>query len=248
MLVETYGVPAEKIVGLAHAVLKIRILVGQMGVGIFDRLAGYGVVGYPLFEASAILGVKRHPLVVQLGVNFNEFFAEAPERLTTVGYAGSMSLQSTDGIELKRGALAEEAAREAGLSFKVAGSTGQQIPFHDMPAFYKWVDALLVSSVTEGAGLPAREAAAAGRLVISTPMGDFPLRMSEGLGIVAPIESHKYKKFVVEALRHYKENPVAFRDACRKAQDAARQLDWPNVIGDWADLIETAKLKCPQPD
>ena len=240
-LVEVYGVPTAKILGLSHHALDIRVLIDQMGVEIFERLAGYGVVGYQLYDASVIFGVRRHPLVVHLGVNFDELCTDIPERLETLGYAGSFSQQSLDGIELKRGALAEKAAREAGLDFKVAGSTADQISFHDMPAFYKSVDAVLVSSVTEGAGLPAREGAAAGRLVISTPVGDFPLRASQGLGIVAPIESHKYKKFVTATLKYYKDNPTAFADICRKTQDAARQLDWQYMIGDWMELIESAK-------
>lgn len=239
-LVEVYGVPADKLIGLSHHALDIRILIGQMGVDVFERLAGYGVVGYQLFDASAVFGVKRHPLVVHLGVNFDEFRADIPERLATVGYAGSFSHKTIDGIEIKRGELAEAAAHEAGLAFKVAGSTADQVSFHDMPGFYKSVDVVLVSSVTEGAGLPVREGAAAGRLVISTPVGDFPLRAAQGIGIIAPIESDKYRNFVAATLKHYKDNPAAFVEMCRKTQDAARQLDWPNMIGDWVELIETA--------
>ena len=164
-----------------------------------------------------------------------------PERLATVGYAGSYSHKTADGIEIKRGDIAEAAAREAGLEFKVAGWTGGQISFHDMPDFYKSVDAVLISSVSEGAQMPVKEGAAAGRLVISTPVGDFPLRASQALGIVAPIESHKYRKFVADTLRYYKDNPALFTERCRNIQDAARQLDWPNVIGDWIELIETVK-------
>jgi hypothetical protein len=36
-------------------------------------------------------------------------------------------------------------------------------------------------------------------------------------------------------------NPAAFIERCRNIQSAARQLDWPNVIGDWVEQIETAK-------
>ena len=242
-LIEVYSVPPGKVLGLSHHALDIRILIDQMGVEIFDRLAGYGVVGYQLFDASVIFGIKTHPMVVHLGVDFDELCVEIPERLTTVGYAGSFSQQSADGIELKRGALAEEAAREAGLEFKVAGSTANQISFHDMPTFYKSVDAVLVSSVTEGAGLPAREGAAAGRLVISTPVGDFPLLASKGIGIITPIEAAKYKDFVAATLKHYKESPTELVQTCRKAQDAARQLDWEFMIDHWIELIETAKLQ-----
>jgi glycosyltransferase involved in cell wall biosynthesis len=240
-LLEIYRVPAEKVIGLSHHEMDIQILIDQMGKEVFERLAGYGVVGYQLFDASVILGVPRHPLVVQLGVDCEEFRAEIPERLVTVGYAGSYSHKTREGLEWKRGEIAEAAAREAGLEFKIAGSTANQISFHDMPDFYKSVDAVLVSSVSEGAQLPIREGAAAGRLVISTPVGDFPLRAAQGTGIVAPIESHKYQKFVTATLKYYKENPPAFVEMCRKIQNAARQLDWPNMIGDWVELIETAK-------
>jgi glycosyltransferase involved in cell wall biosynthesis len=241
ILADIYGVPYEQIIAVSHHEMDIRILSEQKGIEIFDRFAGYGVVSYQLFDASAIFGIRRHPLVVQLGVNFDEFCVEIPERLATVGYAGSFSHKTIDGIEIKRGELAEAAAREAGLAFKVAGSTADQISFHDMPEFYKSVDAILITSVSEGAQLPVKEGAAAGRLVISTPVGDFPLRASQGVGIVAPIESHKYKNFVTASLKHFKENPAAFAEICRKTQDAARKLDWQYVIDDWVELIETAK-------
>jgi glycosyltransferase involved in cell wall biosynthesis len=241
ILVDVYAVPYDRIIALSHHELDIRALIDQKGIEVFEKFAGYGVVSYQLYDASAIFGVTRHPLVVQLGVNFDEFYAELPERLATVGYAGSYSHKTIDGIEIKRGDIAEAAVREAGLAFKVAGWTGDQISFHDMPDFYKSVDAVLIASVTEGAQMPVKEGAAAGRLVISTPVGDFPLRASQGVGIVAPIEGHKYLKFVADTLKSYKENPAAFTEICRKTQDAARQLDWPYMIDDWVELIETAK-------
>lgn len=240
-LVDAYRVPEQQIIALSHHEMDMRILIDQKGVEIFDKFASYGVVGYQLFDASAIFGIIKPPLVARLGVNFAEFYAEIPDRLATVGLASSYSQKTIDGVEIKRGAIAEAAATEAGLEFRVAGSTADQVSFHDMPTFYNSVDAVLVSSVTEGAGLPAREGAAAGRLVISTPVGDFPLQASLGLGIVAPIEGHKYKKFVADILRYYKDNPSAFCEMCRRAQDAARQLDWQYMIGDWLELIETAK-------
>ena len=241
ILVDVYAVPYDRIIALSHHEMDIRALIDQKGIEVFEKFAGYGVVSYQLFDASVIFGVPRYPLVVQLGVNFDEFFTEIPERLTTVGYTGSYSHKTIDGIEIKRGEIAEAAAREAGLTFKVAGWTGDQISFHDMPEFYKSVDAVLISSVTEGAQMPVKEGAAAGRLVISTPVGDFPLRASQGIGIVAPIESHKYKKFVADTLNYYRENPAVFVEICRKTQDAARGLDWSNMIDDWVELIETAK-------
>ncbi|HKF63552.1 MAG TPA: glycosyltransferase [Dongiaceae bacterium] len=145
------------------------------------------------------------------------------------------------GVEVKRGELAEACAREAGLDFKIAGSTGDQISFHDMPAFYRSVDALLMTSITEGDPYPVREAAAAGRLVIGTPVGHFPARANDGAGIIAPIEAEKFKAFTVAALRYYKDNPAAYVEKCREIQAAARKLDWQYAISDWIELLESAQ-------
>ncbi len=174
------------------------------------------------------------------GVNFSEFYSDISDRLTTVGYGSSMSAK-TYGIEWKRGTLAEAAAREAGLAFKVAGSTGNQTSFHDMPDFYRSVDALVTSSISEAAQLPVMEAAAAGRLVIGTPVGHFPLKAYQGGGIIAPIEAEKFKAFTAATLRYYKENPAAYIDKCRAIQEAARKFDWQYSIDEWVELIETAK-------
>jgi len=146
----------------------------------------------------------------------------------------------TYGIEWKRGELAEAAAREAGLEFRVAGSTGNQISFHDMPEFYRSVDAVLTSSISEAAQHPVIEAAAAGRLVIGTPVGHFPRKAYEGGGILAPVEAGKFKAFTVETLRYYKDNPAAYRDKCHAIQEAARKFDWKYTIDDWVELIEAA--------
>lgn len=240
ILVDDYRVPYDKIIALSHHEFDMRMLIEQRGIEIFEKFANYGVVSEYLYSASLIRGVPRIPMVSSLGINFSDFYAEIPERLETVGYAGSMSVK-TFGVEWKRGELAEACARDADLAFKVAGWTGNQISFHDMPDFYRTVDAVLVTSINEGAGLPVLEAAAAGRLVIGTPVGHFPLKAYQGGGILAPIESEKFKAFTSAALRYYKENPAAFVDKCRSIQEAARQFDWQYTIGEWIELIEAAE-------
>ena len=239
-LVDVYGVPYGKVIALSHHEFDMRMLIEQKGIEVFDKFASYGVVSEFLYSASIRLGVQRIPMVTSLGVNFAEFYAEVPERLATVGYAGSMST-ITYGIEWKRGDLAEAATRDAELGFNVAGWTGNQITFHDMPEFYRSVDAILMSSISEGAGLPVMEAAAAGRLVIGTPVGHFPLKAYQGGGIIAPIEAEKFKNFTSATLRYYKENPTAYVDKCRTIQEAARKFDWQYTIGEWTELIEGAK-------
>lgn len=240
-LVGAYGIPYEKIIAISHHEFDIRMLSEQKGSDVFEKFANYGVVSEYVYCASMMRGVSRAPMVASLGINYDEFYSNVPERLTTVGYASSMSVK-TYGVEWKRGDLAEAATLDAGLAFKVAGSTGNQTSFHDMPSFYKSVDAVVTSSISEAAQLPVMEAAAAGRLVIGTPVGHFPLKAYQGGGIVAPVEPDKFKSFTTATLRHYKDNSAAFVDKCCSIQEAARKFDWKYSILEWVDLIESARL------
>ncbi len=150
---------------------------------------------------------------------------------------------TTYGVEWKRGRLAEAAAQQAGLAFKVAGSTAEQRSFHDMPEFYRSVDAILMSSVSEAAPIPVLEAAAAGRLFIGTPVGHFPLKAYHGWQDPrADRRADKFTAFAAETLRYYANHPAEF---CRKCwmikSEAASQFDWAHSIGEWADLIGRAR-------
>ncbi|HEX7200836.1 MAG TPA: hypothetical protein VF213_15230, partial [Dongiaceae bacterium] len=239
-LTDRWRVPYEKIIAVSHHEMDIRMLIEQKGMEVFDRFAAYGVVSYFVYCASLMRGVTRAPKIASVGITYDDFHAEIPERLATVGYASSMSVK-TYGVEWKRGELAEAAAHQAGLAFRKAGSTGNQISFHDMPDFYRTVDAILTSSISEAAQLPVMEGAAAGRLVIGTPVGHFPLKAYQGGGIIAPVEAEKFTAFAAETLRYYKENPAAYVEKCRAIQEAARQFDWQNVIGEWVEMIEEAR-------
>src|SRR5581483_6277305 len=126
-------------------------------------------------------------------------------------------------------------AESAGLRFSLAG----KVPFEQVPDFYATVDSLLMPSLQEGAGLPPLEAAAAGRLVIGTPVGHFPRLAYEGLGILGPLGGGAFERFATDLLVYYKNNSSAFRDKCRAIQDAAQQRDWRHTVADWADLMSS---------
>lgn len=242
ILRDIYGVGAEKIVGISHWTFDIQELIDRYGRDIFGELAGYGVVGQTLLWDSLTLGVPTIPRIVPLGIDYEEFEGQVPERLLTVGCASSLSAKNRYGIEIKRGQLAKECADGAGLKFKPAGFwSGGNTPIHDMPKYYQSVDAVLVCSLTEAGGpMPATEAAAAGRLVISTPVGVFPLRAYEGMGIIAPIESNGYVSFTTEVLKYYRDNPEEFSAKCAKGKESAKMFDWKYMINSWIDLFESA--------
>lgn len=239
VLADTYRVPFEKMIVVSHSEFDLQMLIDAKGHAVFEQFANYGVVSEHMYCTSMMRGIQKMPMVTSLGVNFEEFYTEIPERLVTVGYASSMSARIF-GMELKRGELAQASVEDAELAFKVAGSTGNQTSIHDMPAFYRSVDAVLISSVSEAGPLPVLEAAAAGRLIIGTPVGHFPQKAYQGGGILAPVEPEKYRKFTGETLRYFRDNPGAFLEKCHAIQSTARKFDWKYSIDDWVQLIERA--------
>ncbi|MER9197302.1 hypothetical protein NKJ52_24360 [Mesorhizobium australicum] len=244
ILRDIYGVSPKKILGLSHWTFDIQEIIDRCGRDIFGELAGYGVVGPTLLWDSLTLGVPIIPKIVSLGMDYAEFEGQIPEKLLTVGCASSLSAKNKFGVEIKRGQLAKDCADGAGLKFKPAGFwTGGNTPIHEMPKYYQSVDAVLVCSLIEAGGpMPATEAAAAGRLVISTPVGVFPLRAYDGLGIIAPIDAEKYVRFTTDVLRYYANNPKEFVEKCAKGKEAARMFDWRFTVDSWIELFESARL------
>lgn len=237
-LVESYQVPREKIIIVAHLEEDlIRMLRHEGGAAAFDRYAGYAVMSDSLACSSLTLGITRVPYVVRLGIEFDHYCRQPPAGLNAVGYGTAMVRQNEYGLDFKRGWLAKETAELAGLEFSAVAN----LPFSKMPDFYETVGAVLMPSLQEGAGLPPLEAAAAGRLVIGTPVGHFPRLAYEGMGILAPLEANAFRRFAVERLKYFVANPTAYHDKCSSIQQAAKRRDWSIVIEDWKELIAGAR-------
>jgi glycosyltransferase involved in cell wall biosynthesis len=105
-----------------------------------------------------------------------------------------------------------------------------------MPGFYKQVDAVVIASTEEGAGLPALEASAAGKLVISTPVGIW-LAKADTSGHTVPIDESEFVAQTVDLLNYYKDNPTAYQQKCLETQQHAQCYDWENVIQPWINLV-----------
>ena len=233
ILIDSYGIAPEKCIAIAHARMDIECLMTFLPEN-RQRLASYSVVSDWLKQQSGELGVERLPAVTPIGINYKSFFTWPSRELRTVGYAGAIN---PDNIHrhIKRPWLIQQAAATAGLDLKIAH--GYHNSWTTMPGYYKTVDAVLVASTEEGAGLPALEAAAAGRLVISTPVGIWLARAGDS-GHTVPIEETEFVKQTVELLNYYKNSPDEYRIKCLETQQHARRYDWANVIQHWVELIE----------
>ena len=235
-LVEQYSVPREKILAVAHAEQDVQRLLRFAGNDNIWKLAGFGVVSDSLANSSLAIGITRVPTVLRQGIDCTFYESPIPERLRRVGYAALLERKNEYGVEIKRGELVRRATELAGLEFKPAipsNNRNDGIPRAEMPAYYRSVDAVVMSSLQEGGAMPPYEAAAAGRLVIATPVGDFPRLAIEGMGILAPLNDEAFVEFTADRLNYYKTYTEFFQRKCRIIQEASYKRDWPNVIGDW---------------
>ena len=237
---EVIGIPLEKIIGVAHGRRDILTCVSDVGDNTqctpfdpsrFGQLNNYAVVCDWLVDVSIKSGIKTIPKRVKLGVNFNTYYSPIREKLEIVGYA------SDD--KKNRHSLVEEAVRNTGtLKFFM----NAKYHYAAMPGFYKLCSSVVTPTVEETVGLPNMEAAAAGCLVMSTPVGYFKEHGPKGGGITLPdpsweINTPKIINTITEQLNLYKD-PVLYKQKCEEIQQYARDnYDWSKNIDGWLDLL-----------
>jgi glycosyltransferase involved in cell wall biosynthesis len=239
VLVDSCGVPREKIIVVAHAdedLIKMFRHDGDDGV---RKYAGFGVVSDTLACVSLSLGLVRVPTVMRQGISCADYACEPAKRLRTVGYAAVMSRANAFGVEIKRGELVRKVVEGLGLRFEPATARGL-LTRAQMPGYYQSVDAVVMSSLQEGGAMPPYEAAAAGRLVVGTPAGDFPRLALEGMGVLGPLNDEPFAEFLVETLDFYRANRRGFQLKCFSIQEASKGRDWSVVAGDWVRFVEEA--------
>lgn len=211
-----------------------------------DRVARYGAVSdwvkhewrpY-IAEEEKAAGIDsaqgRKIFLCTLGIDYWSFHSPVRERLENIGYAGAYKVAHN--AHIKRAYLVDEVALKTGLELKVA------IQYHNlfstMQGYYPKIGAVVICSTHEGAGLPLMEAAAAGCLVLSTPVGHWERGGLEG-AIELPIDEAQLVERCTEAISYYRNNPKEYRLRCQQMQDHAKQYDWSNGhLNSWIDLIK----------
>jgi glycosyltransferase involved in cell wall biosynthesis len=240
-LIDRYNIPAEKCVLIAHAVLDLEHF------AIFSdenkaRMHGYAVVSDWLAQQSQHQNIGRTPTIVPVGINYNKFYAPVSSELRTIGFAATYHEEGfkIDGREKepafkKRGYLVHKLAEKSGLNFTIAQTYHHS--YVTMPGYYPTTDCIVVASTEEGAGLPALEAGAAGRLVITTPVGHYSRIGSKGAHIV-PVDQEEFLTAAWALLLFYKNNPDAYQKKCQEIQEHARSYDWSCVIDKWIEVLK----------
>jgi glycosyltransferase involved in cell wall biosynthesis len=239
-------VKPEQCVIISHAKLDMTELIHFHGYEDFYRFKKYGAVSQWLVDLSKELGITRPAELTPVGVNCNTFYSKPSERLEIVGYTGSFHSREEFNQEMinsslaqpkyhKRGWLVKEAAEQCGLGFRIAQHYHNS--FITMPGFYKNVDAIVAASTEEGAGLPVMEGGAAGKLIISTPVGHWDTKITEAGGHAVPVGEREFLDKTVELLSYYKSNPDKYKARCLEIQNHAQSYDWRHVIEKWVSIL-----------
>ena len=229
------GIPSNKIICVAHSRFDVK---NGVDAGIpWASLRNVVAISPDLVKTHKILGVDVNVELVQNGIDFELFHREPATELTRLGYFGSdfaPDVLAGTG-DCKRKHLAESISTITGLPLI---GTGSKLVNLCMPTLYESIDSLIMpSSSPEACGLPYMEAAAAGRLPISSSVGIID-HLGQPAGLVLRMDE---ESFVEQAVFHINElvaSPKRFRSLCVEAQDFAHHYyDWSAVIGRWIDVL-----------
>ena len=217
------GLAPEKTILAIHAPWEIPHMIDAFGPGYLDQYASIFSVSEQCIQNAKDLGVTADLNHTQNGVLFNRFYMPPSESCSEIGYAYPMNTQH----KWKRTSIVSKINGGAVISADINH-------FSLMRQFYKNIDvSLWVSDETEAVGLVNMEAAAAGKLIMSTDVGiikelpDNPmikLRMDEE-ETIEDINNH---------VRFYRNNNELHRKKCIEIQEYAREYyDWSHAVKTW---------------
>jgi hypothetical protein len=226
---QSYGIPFSKMVAVAHAEVDIVLGAQRCGIDAYEQLQGYAVIHKDLAEVSKKEGIVREPVVTPNGIDFDYFAQPISAQLNSLGYVGSPKFILSDSSDCKRSYLLKPICDAVELPLLWP----QRMHYLAMAGHYASIDALLVTSNYEGCGLPAMEAAAAGRLVIAAKTGAF----DGNAGLLCRTPDNE---FVRDAIAHIQgcKDPKVYKAHCERAQQYARDhYDWEHVIDRYVALL-----------
>jgi hypothetical protein len=230
------GIPLNKIATVAHGQWDMLLAQKESNnLDFYHHLYKFGVVSQVLKNKAAEFNISsRVPDVVPFGIHFDVFYRKTSKSLQKVGYGGARETINFFGQEIKRGHLVKNVLSQTPLTLVEHNFYNWMC----MPSYYEKLDALVVSSIEESAGLPSMEAAAAGRLVLSTPVGYFEEHGPKGGGVVLPMEQEVYCNTLYATLAHYYNYPEEYKKKCKQIQDYAREnYDWSKYIEGWVNFL-----------
>jgi glycosyltransferase involved in cell wall biosynthesis len=234
ILHNVYHVPLNKIVAVAHGEWDLFLAKQSFGTDFYESLYNFGVVSEALEKKAEQLGISARPSVVEIGIDADIYDCPISDKLEIIGYGGLKESKDHMGNEIKRGWMVDDALCDINVHVQFS----DQYNYLCMPGYYRNIDCLVVSSSEESVGLPAMEAAAAGRLVLGTPVGYFEKHGKNGGGIVLPVEPFLFMEKLKEHVVYYANNPDEYKYRCLQIQKYAKEnYSWETKVEGWINLF-----------
>lgn len=233
------GIPLNRIIAIAHGDLDIEATFRDGGTGEdFNNLAGYGVVSESVFKYSKSKKINRSPKILRVGL-FTELYSKPiSKKIKTLGYVGSF-YRVENGIDIKRGHLAQKIAEKCGLNFKHI--TG--INFLTVEQMYNDLDLVMFCSLTEGNPYSAMEALACGIPVLGTDTGNFAKMINKNGGFILPTDETKFVNTAYKMIKKLEENYEAYKMHSIIAKMQSRIFDWSNFRHEWINYFLSLESK-----
>ena len=85
--------------------------------------------------------------------------------------------------------------------------------------------------------MPILEGGAAGKLILSTPVGHWNEKVGNAGGIALPMDEEGYIRESVDVLSFYKKHPNLYYKKCLEIQQHAESYDWKYYLKDWLKIL-----------
>lgn len=230
-----YKVPLNRICSIAHAQWDILLAKQNATFDFYPELYNFGVISKILKFKCQEWQISRIPKIVELGIHVDVFYEKPSTNLKFIGYGGANETYNFFGNEIKRPKLIKQVFKNVSDLQLIEHGFYNHLC---MPAYYKTVDCVIMSSIEEAGGLPMLEAAAAGRLCVGTPAGYFEENAQKGGGILVPLDENSFVRETTNILQFYKDNPTNYYNKCQQIQEYARDnYDWSKKIEPWLELL-----------
>lgn len=243
----SYGVPNNKLVGLAHhdwdiwhPVEKAKAAENKY-IGSpqhFQDLCGFAVVGKKLVTTTFAWGIPRVPTVLPMGLHVRDYVRPMSTEIKRLGYFGRMERFDTRDFDHKRGRLAVEVAQRTGLEFYAPATQEQEVHYLATSQMYRNIDLLMFCSLQEGQPCTAYEALASGVPVLGTAAGVFDELAQNGCGGVLPYEEDAFVEQAVEVIEALKNDHGLYQKMHEAALETSRAFDWAALKPVWLEYID----------
>lgn len=233
IVLQDYDIPAEKVIVFAYSDYDIAKAFLEVPRNTFDLVKGYAVPSHNLLSISLALGVTRVPTVLPIGLTLSRYAGPIAQSLRVVGYGTALERKNHAGVEFKRGRLGADIANECNLLWRPSNSWH----YLAVPGYWPSVDCCLGTALYETAPIPQLEAAASGRLVLCSNVGNVAELAADGIVEMLPAGENEFRTEAIRKLTEYRDDPDAYVAACERARDGVTRYDWSVVIESWMEFF-----------